>query len=359
MTLVELDGFSTAWFPHGMWPNSTFSINTNTYVMDASGEKAVLVFRVPKTGNIDRLAAVIAAVGNAPDNGLRFSLQNVQATDGQPDGTVDENATVASGSVATGWLESGALSAARAVTRNDLLAAVIDFPTFVAGDSVTVQAMLFGTNIVNFPYGIANTSKQAINYPQIFLRYDDAIWMSVHPVLAPFTSVTTFSMNTGTTPDEAGVAFTPQFDCKLREAFIQTSIAAAADFDIVLYDSGNNVLSTETYDGDVTGTTSGRHTHVYFDTDVELAAGSLYRLVVKAAAAAANVTLTYGVVPSQMFDTTIGGTDYYATARTNAGSWTNYNNGTDGYRKPGILLGFSHLDDGAGGGGATMFVPVE
>lgn len=358
MTLVELDGFTTVWLPHGMFPNTTYALQTTTYLMDASGEKACLIFRVPKTGNIDRLAAVIAAVANAPDNGLRFSLQNVQLTDGQPDGTVDENATVASGSVATGWLESGALSASRAVTRNDLLAAVLDFPTFVAGDSVTVQGINFNGNQTGWPYGIANTAKQNSNLPQIFLRYDDAIWISVHPLIMPFTSVTTLSMDTGTTPDEAGVAFTPQFDCKLREAYFMMSVPAAGDYDIVLYDSGNSVLSTESYDGDVTGSLSGRHYHFFLDSDVELAAGSLYRLVLKPTTLN-NVTLTYAVVPSQMFDTTHGGTDFYLTARTDAGSWTNYNNGTDGYRKPGILLGFSHLDDGAGGGGATMFIPVE
>src|SRR5215203_1724241 len=109
-----------------------------TFVIDASGEMAALIMRVPKTGTLTRFEALVQAVGNTPDNGLRFSFQDVSLTTGLPDGVVDQFATIASGSVTTGWVSPGDFDSTRAVTRGDLLALVIDFPTFVASDSVTI-----------------------------------------------------------------------------------------------------------------------------------------------------------------------------------------------------------------------------
>src|SRR5688572_217111 len=132
MSLVAFNG-GHAWYPlapkAGVW-----AFDTTNFALDATGEVVVLVAKAPIAGTIDRLGTIVQAVSNAPDNGLRFSLQGVNAANNLNDGTILEAtnafATVASGSVATGWLDSGAFASSHTVTRGELLAFVIDIPTF-------------------------------------------------------------------------------------------------------------------------------------------------------------------------------------------------------------------------------------
>jgi hypothetical protein len=346
MALVDLAGWARVGFPLGA-TNENFATATTTYVLDASGEIAAVIFKAPKTGSIDRVTAHVGAVGNTPDNGLRASLQNVNLTTGVNDGTPDENATIASGSVAVGLLE-WTLSASRSVTINEEVAVVIDIPTFTAGDSVTITHQSTGGNSVGFPYGIAATSsKQSSAMPMLAVRYTTGEWYLLTPWFNLFSSTTTFNIDNGTTPDEVGLAFTLPWNAKLAEA--QWSIAVQAttsDFDIVLYDASNTVLSTSSEEGHIVASTSARRYLTMFD-HVTLTAGALYRLVIKPTTTN-NVSLNYGVVPSgDLFLASQTGGVAYATARTDAGAWTNYDNGSDGYRIPYIQLWLSAVDDGA------------
>jgi hypothetical protein len=56
-----------------------------TFQINASGELVAMVFRAPKTGNLSRFEAYIGAASNVPDNGLRFSFQDVDLSTGLPD----------------------------------------------------------------------------------------------------------------------------------------------------------------------------------------------------------------------------------------------------------------------------------
>lgn len=352
MALVDIPR-GALWFP-GVYHGTTFSLATTTYLIDAESETAELIFKAPKTGNIDKFAIVVATVANAPDNGLRFSLQGVSLTTGIADGTFkgatnNAKVTVASGSVVTGWLDSGNFGEVAAVTRNELLAAVLDFPTFVDGDSVTIQAITLNLTR-NFPYGVVAGTKQASAALAIVLHYDDGTWFLCAPSILPAVTATTVALNTASTPDEAGLSFTPNFPCKVSQCLFGLTVVAAANFDIVLYDSANNVLATESYDGDVVAGTGARTFGFIFDSDITLAAGSLYRLVVKPTTAN-NVSLAYITLTVDGFGACPGGTAYYMTQRVDAGTWTNFNNGTDGYRRPYVFIGASAVDDGAGGAG--------
>jgi hypothetical protein len=361
MAVTAFNGGET-WYPFPpRYPTWTFDVTS--FQINASGEVAVLVTRMPVAGTIDKLATIVAAVANAPDNGLRFSLQGVGAA-GLQDGTIKQAtnafATVASGSVATGWLESGAFAANYTVTRNELLALVLDIPTFTAGDDLIIRGMAHGgLNVSNIPYSIrATNTLSATVFPIIVAHYTDngGFWQSLTPIIFPSTAnPTPVTLDTGTTPDEIGAVFIPSHTCRLnRITFPVGSDAAGSDFDIIVYDSADGVLDTASYDGDQLAATAGG---VTFQMDhlltapVTLTAGSTYRIILKPTTTA-NVRTTYLSVPDAAIGALPGKlANFYLTERTNAGAWTNYNTaGT--YRYPTIALGF----DALGAGGAVRVI---
>lgn len=123
-------------------------------LIDAAGEKVAIVFRAPKTGTLDRAEFKLDAVTQAPVSGLRVSFQDVGAADGNPDGTQDQFRTVPQGSISAGaWVVPGLMTSdgtdggtKRSVTKGDLIAFVVEFDSFAAGDSLEVRCMGQGAN---------------------------------------------------------------------------------------------------------------------------------------------------------------------------------------------------------------------
>jgi hypothetical protein len=337
------------------------TINASTFVMDASGEQCVLVFRAPRTGNLQGFGAYFGAVGNQPNNGLKFSFQSVSLTTGQASGTIlgataGAHATTAANTPnAAGWVDPGNFSEVAAVTRGDLVAAVIAFSSFSASDSVTVGGVSGGNFTRGFPYGIAvTTTKQTGVIPCIGIRYDDGTYEGVVHDGWAVTALNQTSINTGSTPDEMGLAFQVPFPCVLKSVLVTLSVAAGADYDVVVYDSdGTTVLSTQSVDGDVTSSTGNQFHEHDLDADVSLSANTVYRVVIKPTTVTSLTFNDHSFNSLALMDTAGGGQNFYLTARTNGGSWTDYNSGT--FRKPRISLLLNGFDDGTGGGGGSTF----
>jgi hypothetical protein len=330
-----------AWWPP-LWNQIGVTVST-VYQMNATTEHAGIVFRAPKTGTIDEIAAHLT-VANAFDNGLRVSFQAINAT-GFNDGTPVENAVLASGSQATGWNSFGALSAGKSVTRGAVYCLVFDNVSFTAGDDVSIGSTSFLSSGEGFPYGILNAAKVNASLPNCALHYSDGTWALPSPTIWTLTvGGTNFNIDNATTPDEVGMAFQLPFPCRLTEALFPLQVAATGDFDVILYDASNTVLSTVSYDGNVTNSTSGRWYHCLLASAVDLAANTLYRIVYRPSTTN-NVIIEYATMPnSGLFAANVWGGYGYATVRTDAGSWTNYNNGTDGYRIVAIALGLKGLN---------------
>lgn len=340
------------WVP-GLWGVAQFPA-FGAMTMNASGEKAVAIIRVPKSGTLTRFEALISSVSNAPDNGLRFSFQDVDLSTGQPDGVVDQSATVASGSVTAGWLNPGNFGSSRSVTRGDYLACVLDYPTFTAGDNLNASSWQIAFN--QLPYGIIDASSKSGNSLVCALLYDDGTYAYL-PFFPGASVISTQGFNNATAAaDEYGVAFTPDVPMTVSEVMLSLAIAAGADFDLVLYDSSDNVLATLSHDGNVTFTSSQGLVRLPLGSAVDLTAGQLYRLTIKPTTAN-SVTISYAQYPSSdiMRDTSDAGTDFYLTRRVDAGAWTDFNNVTDGFRQPFLSLGLSRLDNGAGAVAGSIF----
>lgn len=344
----------------GLWVPTGYPLLANdesVYVIDASGEKAALILRCPRDGVLDRFDAHVAVVTNSPDNGLRFSFQGVNLTTGQPDGTIlgaTANASVTyAHPVATGW-KSTNFTESVTVTRGQLIACVVDIPTFTAGDSVTLRAT--GPHNSLLPYGVSATStKQRNLLLALGLHYTDG-YAFISPTLSGANDIVASpALTTGTTPDEYALAFSLPFPFKLNVAQLLLTVEAGADFDVVLYDAdGVTPLSTQAHDGDVTAGTQALNVTSFLASEVTLLANTIYRLALRPSTGSFNISVVYAAFASlALMETKSGGSAFFSSTRTNAGAWTDYNSGT--FRCPFYTLNVSAVDDGvsAGGGGVA------
>ena len=253
---------------------SAVVINVSTFVCDATGEAAVLVFRVPKTGDLTRFEGYTGAVANVPDNGQRFSFQGVDLATGLNDGGVDQFATVASGSVAVGWTNPGDFDSPRAVTKGKIACCVVDNPSFTAGDSFTMGCTILSSDL-NFPYGISATSTKQTNLiPLYAVRYDDGTYAYISPEMWATDLISSTDFETDTTPDEIGqkvhFPFPYTFDLAAWVGRINTTGNAV---EVVVYNAANTVIAGPvSVDADVVPLVSQvRLNQHYLDTVVTVA----------------------------------------------------------------------------------------
>ncbi|MGQ9573565.1 MAG: hypothetical protein ACUVV3_10375, partial [Dehalococcoidia bacterium] len=75
------------WIPRLMGLTSAYYDST-TLTVDASGEKAAFVFRVPATGTLKKVAFRTGGVTH--NQTIRVSFQDVNSLTGYPDGVVDQ-----------------------------------------------------------------------------------------------------------------------------------------------------------------------------------------------------------------------------------------------------------------------------
>lgn len=354
LQLLESSG---VWVPS--YPMDGPSISSSNYVIDASGEKAVLVLRCPRAGVIDRFDFLVGAVANSPDNGLRASLQTVDATTGQNTGTLlgaTNNAAVTyAHTVTTGWKSTNFAETAT-VTRGQMVACVVDIPSFTVGDSVSLSSLNW--NIAHgMPYGIsASTSKQAATHPLMALHYTDG-YAFLAPHCPGIDTQTFVTYNSGTAvADEWGLGFQVPWPCTLSAISVYVGTAAAAsDFEVIVYNSADSIVGIMTYDGDINPGTGLRSHTLWLDAPVNLTKNSTYRVTLRPTSAN-GINLTYWTFQSaDLMHTMEGGDNFYMTSRLNqAGAWTDYHTGT--FRRPRMALHLTAFDDAVSAGGASAHV---
>ena len=84
---------------------STAPAFISVFTLTASTHKVAWVIRAPKTGTLNRFGVRLGTVANTPDNGIRFSFQDVTISTGAPDEVQDQFADVTTGLVTDAWCE--------------------------------------------------------------------------------------------------------------------------------------------------------------------------------------------------------------------------------------------------------------
>lgn len=334
---------------------------TATGTMNASGDRVGFIVQCPKAGTLDKFEVRTGTVGNNPDNGIRYSFQDLDAS-GNPDTVVDQFRDITS-AISTGtWQTPGLITSdgtdtgtKRTVTQGQWIACVMDFVSFVASDSLSYATLRSDTISIGGISYVADGSagsytKGSTSYfPILALKYDDGTYANFGPdQVWPVQTINTYTYSSGTVAaDERGMKFSLPVPVRVKGAWFH--IDMDNDWEVVLYDSGSSVLESLSIDKDYrqgTGALVNPY-YVYFDTAVSLSASTDYRIIAKPGASTISL---YGLqAPGSAYMSAMPQSTYgVATRRVDAGAWTD---ATDEQILCGLIL--DGFDNGAGGGGGS------
>ena len=319
--------------------------------LDAVGEKVAMIGRMRwADGATHDLRSLRwrSATGNL--NGtLQVSARDVDTANGPPardDGTADQSVDHTNPNQNTNFTST--LGSDRtSVTHGALLAIVFEVTARTSGSFQILTALStaggqHGHPVVSSFTGSVWASENAI--PLLTLVAADGtlgVLAGSFPQLTATTS--TANVNSGTAgADEYALKFTPTEPCWAGEFHVTLTIAAGADFDVILYE-GTTALVTVSIDANVIDATGSPCEFFIPFTDVELTPGTAYRLAIKPTTAN-NVTIYLATITSG--DAELVASGCQLSTRVDAGSWTD-----DATRVPlRFCLGIVASDDGAGGG---------
>jgi hypothetical protein len=307
-------------------------------LIDAAGEKATVVFRVPRTGTIDRIGFRTEDVTTAQT--IRGGLETVDAATGYATGTQYGGSAVATQAspAATTFYELTLATAATA-TAGDIIAAVFQFDSTAGNLGIAAVNTLAGIAPV-FPYCATYTSATWAKWsvhPLLSVRYSDGTYSSIGTV--PIGTYSDHAVSSSTTPDEIGNYFVCPAPMRVS-GFLSNFQLTDCDLDLVLYE-GSTARLTLSLDKDRAKSSAATGWH-FTPTTYDLRPGVGYRYVVKPTTTTACTVQSVPVSTAAMQDMLPGGAGHYRTERTDAGSWTD----TTTSRMLNLALLVSHIDTG-------------
>lgn len=305
---------------HAILPAPIATSSSEALLLDAAGEKAAVIFRAPKDGNLLKVHFRLGIVTTGQT--LKASFQNVDPATGAPDGVVDQSGTVTVADTDDNLWKTVTMGAARAVVRSELVACVIEFDAAVGNLNILRSNV---SNCAHGDYSALFTGAWALsaNSGMLAIEYDDGSFGVTSYTLPGLAS--TLGVTNATVPDEVGVRFSVPFP--LTCAGMVVAMALTGDFDLVLYDSdGSTVLASRSVDKDEAGAVaSGVAREWIFQTPVRLSANKQYRAVIKpTSGTTVNVRYVQLNVSTWMAQMP-GGVDWIWTQRTDAGAWSEDN----------------------------------
>lgn len=353
-----------------IWPTQqlsggylTSTLGSFPVAFDSATDRLAWVGRAPVTDTLSVIYLRTATV----TTGCTIDVRVETVTNGRPSGTLFGTNTNITVVVADGddnvW-KTATLTAGASFTRGDEFAIV-----------VTVSSGIPNMNFSGFPSGSLGGPVMT-HYPMSLQDTGGGTWSTnlggfnwivqfstagVVPMawMCPTSGTGTItSFNSGTSPDERALKFAPPFACRavgIRAGIF--NIAAGGDFTLSLWDSAGDAdveaLGQASIDGDfAVSTTQDGYVDLFFDTPVELTAGSTYYIGVRADTANniglgeySNTTVTNAMRAMHGTDSSMQLSTRSWSAGA-AGAWTD-----TATTIPMLHLIIDQLDDGAGGGG--------
>lgn len=341
---MALQTFNGAlWTPAPM-PGIAGSIGLGSLVIDAAGEKAGVIFQVPKTGTISKIGFRLGAVTTAQT--LRVGLYTVSA--GDPTATAYGGMTVGTQAApAANTSYTVSLGTGATATIGNVVAAVIEFDSTAGNLAVSTITGSFSTSNL-FPYATHYTTAWAkqVVVPVLWVEYSDGSYAHI-PNIIPASAVSELTFNSGTAgADEYGLLFSLPFPARLRG--FGGFVNQAGTYEAILY-SGTTALTTETLTALETGASAARYNAHILSTSYAITANTTYRFALRPTTTTSIVLAYYDVTAAAVFNQTDGGTGFHMCQRLDQGAWTDTTT-----RRPLISLQFDQFDDGAGGGSSSI-----
>ena len=353
----------------GQFPVSTGNFDEDNFSLDGTTDQIEWVFQSETSSPITQLCARYNdSVGTPPE--YKISLQGVDETSNPAasDGTVKESGNASATFTPpadTSWdntFQCHTLTSSYTPSIGERLAIVIEDSGTPDGSNYGQWTATWNNSVINTltEYAIVTNagspSTKDREYP--IYAYKTASTTYGRPILETgwnFTGPTDPRFNSSDTPDERGLRF--RFGegqtCTYSIQYIewQGRAAGAGSITINLRNDSDTLIDSATYDSDLNsqeGLVTGVH-RVWFDDGDSLNCNDWYRVTLVPGSDDTGLDYVEGPAAADM-DALPGGTNFYETNRTNAGSWTN-----DTDRRPSIALGiFNFSASGGGGGGSTV-----
>lgn len=357
--------------PGGLW-TPTFPTSSSggapsytNLTIDAAAESVGMKFTAGKTGNINKIHWKTNTTTTGAS--IAVGIRTVDGTNGFPTTTAvgtDGTQTVLASD--DNVILTTTLGAVAAVTKGTTYFVRIAQPTSSFG---SMQVGIYAREAMRDPYVVLNTGvSPAVSWavqtgnPTFMLEYDDGTFEV--PAGCFFGNpVNTYTYNNTSTPDTRGAGFQVPNECTMDRVAFYADMDGDANISLVssAYNqgAGTGILATFAYDlNNRSATTAGLHI-VTFSSKVTLSPGTTYRLIVEPTTATSCILYDYGLPSSGAYGAKHGLPNFYSTSAkdpTGSGSWTNYNNGTNGYRVPFFYL---NINDIVGWPGNFGFQPLE
>jgi hypothetical protein len=363
MALTAIDGI---YYGTPLWANLSYN---SGLVIDATGEKLAFMGRV---WNKDRAQKQITKVGfrfgtvtKAGGSGLTVSLQNVSTAAGppaQPDETQDQTVAVANGDAtfaSNTYHHTGALSANRTVEFGELLSVVVEYDGSgrLGADSVIVSGIngYFGSAGLHECHCALKTggSWALANFlPNVVLEFSDGTFGTLDGAYGT-SNITSTTVNTGTTPDEAGFAFTVPVPMKIDALVFPMIMVSAAnqDYDVVFY-TGSTATATVSILAEHHRSGGGVAPLIVPIGEQELATATTYRAVIKPSSANSVTVYYFDVSAAGHMEANMPGTTWTWTQRTDSGAFSET---TTRRMWGGIRVIEVHDGASSGGGGNKVY----
>lgn len=367
MTLLSCAPFE---WPHvGVGRNSANSLSAAT--VNAGGEAVAFIFHIPETGTLDSVRLYLNSVTNVnASTEVTVSIFTVSATTGLPTTTLYDAANgewnkIGSSIISTGWNEfnftGGDGNGAASVTKGDVVAVNFELTTLGGSDTFTIGCNNNSTTgRLQTPYVTVDAGaghvKSLTLGPNVALEYASGTYHN-----APELGGVNYQVDT--TAEEKGNRFKVPFPTRIVGVMLRgwahASGVTSTQFKLMAdatAPTGAALATTAAIDSDQTAEPSSNAykivDYLRFDTPVELAKDTYYRLVVDATGTGPNQVQLIAPTAAALVQS-IGTTDFTWTEDNGSGGWDNAQ--TD--RFTGIYPIFDQLDDGTGGGSTLAFIP--
>src|SRR3990170_6891069 len=180
-----------------LWPgiNAGISNQTSASTLDATGEKAAIIFKIPADGNITKLGFRTSTVTTGDT--LKVGLYTVDAS-GDPTATAYKG--MVAGTQAILATEDNTYfnvtlgTQATSVVKGDIVALVIEYNSYVAGNMVITGFGSTSSTLSGFPYGDLYTTSWAKQNNPLFatIEYTGGVYyptLGIYPAASGGTSV--------------------------------------------------------------------------------------------------------------------------------------------------------------------------
>ena len=347
MSLVSIPG--GLWIPDipGLSGGPTFSALT---AMSAAGHKeAVAVFEVAKTGSITAVGFLTGTV--TVSDSVTVGIYTIDASGNATATAYGGMVGGVQASVASNTPYSVTLGTPCSATAGDVVAIVLSFTSYVAGNfqcnglggSADARSSLPYTNNYN-----GTTWAKGRPWPVAWVSYGGTYYYLAH--VFPITAISSLSFNLNTAvTDEYSLTFTLAFACRVAGAMAWVSGSGA--FELTLY-SGTTALQTYAINPAQSGANAGP-SYFTFPTPQVLAAATLYRLAIRPTTATSVTLQAFTLASAAAQDQMGGGQNFLLGKRLDLGAWL-----TDvTTQRPVMALLIDQVDSGAGGAAGMLFIP--